>query len=102
MMLSDAVESATRALAEPNPSRIESVVREISRKRLLDGQFDECDLTFRELGLIEDAVIARLCAIHHGRIAYPKAKSDEKTDDAGTTAESGTASEAPERKSRGA
>lgn len=78
LMLSDAVESASRVLAEPNPARIESLVREMSRKRLLDGQFDECDLTFRELGLIEDAIIARLNAIHHGRIAYPKGEKGEK------------------------
>jgi putative nucleotidyltransferase with HDIG domain len=77
LMLADAVESATRAMTEPNPSRIESLVRTIARKRLLDGQFDECDLTFRELGLIEDAAIARLCAVHHGRISYPSSKTDE-------------------------
>jgi len=77
LMLADAVESATRAMAEPNPSRIESLVRELGRKRLLDDQFDECDLTFRELSLIEDAMIARLCAIHHGRISYPSTKTDE-------------------------
>jgi len=82
LMLSDAVESATRAMAEPNASRIESLVRELSRKRLMDGQFNQCDLTFRELGLIEDALISRLCAIHHGRISYPsnrKSDSDETT-----------------------
>jgi cyclic-di-AMP phosphodiesterase PgpH len=71
LMLSDAVESATRAMAEPNPGRIENLVRRLSRTRLEDGQFDQCDLTFRELRLIEDAIIARLCAIHHSRISYP-------------------------------
>lgn len=74
LMLADAVESATRAMPEPNPSRIESLVRDLSRKRLLDGQFDHCDLTFRELSLIEDAIVSRLCAIYHGRISYPKAE----------------------------
>lgn len=75
LMLSDAVESATRAMAEPNPSRIENLVREMSRKRLMDGQFNQCDLTFRELGLIEDAIINRLCAVHHGRISYPTSQT---------------------------
>jgi len=77
LMLADAIESATRAMAEPNPSRIESLVRELSRKRLLDGQFDESELTFRDLSLIEDAMIARLCAIHHSRISYPSQKQEE-------------------------
>ena len=82
LMLSDAVESATRAMAEPNPSRIESLVRELSRKRLTDGQFDQCDLTFRELGLVEDAIISRVGAIHHGRIAYPSGKASKSEDEA--------------------
>jgi putative nucleotidyltransferase with HDIG domain len=75
LMLSDAVESATRAMAEPNPGRIENLVRKLSRKRLEDGQFDQCDLTFRELHLIEDSIISRLCAIHHSRISYPSSQS---------------------------
>jgi membrane-associated HD superfamily phosphohydrolase len=58
-------------MTEPNPGRIEGLVRRISRTRLDDGQFDHCDLSFRELRLIEDAIISRLCAIHHSRISYP-------------------------------
>jgi membrane-associated HD superfamily phosphohydrolase len=64
-------------MAEPNPGRIENLVRRISQKRLTDGQFDQCDLTFRELHAIEDAAITRLCAIHHGRITYPTATEPE-------------------------
>lgn len=79
LMLADAVESATRAMTEPTPSRIENLVRELCRKRLMDGQLDESALTFRELGQIEEAMTSRLCAIHHGRISYP---SDAKPDPA--------------------
>ncbi len=85
MMLSDAVESATRAMAEPNPARIESLVRELSHKRLMDGQFDHCDLTFRELSLIEDAIISRLCAIHHSRISYPSSSPSSAKSSSGET-----------------
>ncbi len=71
LMLSDAVESATRAMAEPSPGKIEQLVRALSKKRLEDGQFSQCDLTFGELHRIEEAIISRMCAIHHSRIAYP-------------------------------
>lgn len=71
LMISDAVESATRAMAEPTPGRIEQLVRTLARRRLEDGQFDECDLTLRELTAIEDSIIKSVCAIYHGRIAYP-------------------------------
>lgn len=71
LMLADAVESATRAMQEPNASRIETLVHDISLKRLHDGQFDECDLTMRELDLIERSLVKTLLGIYHGRIAYP-------------------------------
>lgn len=77
LMLTDCVESATRAIADPNPSRIETLVRTFARDRLTDGQFDQCDLTFRELNQIEDSIIKSLCAIYHGRISYPSARPAE-------------------------
>ena len=44
---------------------------ELVMKRLLDGQFDECDLTMRELELIERSIIKSLLGIYHSRIQYP-------------------------------
>jgi len=78
LMLSDAVESATRAMAEPNPSRITALVRELSRKRLMDGQFDQSPLTFQELTIVEEAITSRVLSMHHGRIAYPTDKPEDK------------------------
>ncbi|MGH7178128.1 MAG: HDIG domain-containing metalloprotein, partial [Tepidisphaeraceae bacterium] len=71
VMLSDAVESATRAMSEPSASRIEGLVHDIAMKRLHDGQFDECDLTMRELELVERSLVKSLLGIYHGRVAYP-------------------------------
>lgn len=71
LMLADAVESASRTLVDPTPARIESLVRDISLKRLLDGQFAECNLTLEELRTIEDTLIKSLAAVYHGRVKYP-------------------------------
>ncbi len=71
LMLADAVESASRALVEPTPARIESLVQDIAMKRLLDGQFDECGLTLQELATINDSLVKSLTAVYHGRIKYP-------------------------------
>jgi putative nucleotidyltransferase with HDIG domain len=71
LMLADAVESASRVLVEPTPSRIESLVDDISRKRLLDGQFDECGLTLEEVRKIGDSLVKSLTAVYHGRVKYP-------------------------------
>ena len=73
LMLTDAVEGATRAMQEPTPNRIEDVVHKMAMKRLLDRQFDECDLTMRELHLLEESLVKSLCGMYHSRIAYPKA-----------------------------
>jgi putative nucleotidyltransferase with HDIG domain len=79
LMLCDGVEGATRAMSEPTPSRIAALVHEMSMARLHDGQFDECELTFAELSLIEDAIIKSLCSIYHGRIAYPAQSAEPRT-----------------------
>ena len=74
LMVCDAVEGAVRALHEPTPSRIESTVHQIITDRLSDGQFDDCDITLKEISQVEDSLVKSLCAIYHGRVAYPKAR----------------------------
>lgn len=91
VMLADAVESATRTLTDPTPARIDALVRQLANKRLMDGQFDECDLTFRELSTICESISKTVASIYHGRIRYssdedakePKTakKKQPKTDD---------------------
>jgi putative nucleotidyltransferase with HDIG domain len=71
MMLSDAVESASRSLTEPTPARIKSLVHDLAMKRLLDGQFDECGLTLEELKEVERSLVKSLNAVYHGRVKYP-------------------------------
>ena len=71
-MLGDSVEGAVRSLTEPTPTKIEAVVHNMALKRLQDGQFDECELSLRELSQIEASLSKSLAAHYHGRIAYPK------------------------------
>lgn len=71
VMLSDACESACRAMNDPAASRIETLVHDLAMRRLTDGQFDDCDLTMRELEMIERALVKALLGIYHGRLAYP-------------------------------
>lgn len=72
LMLCDGCEGAVRALSEPTPGRIESTVHQVVMSRLTDGQFDHCDITLKDLRTIEQSIVKSLCAIHHGRIKYPK------------------------------
>ena len=50
------------------------MVSRIISERLVDGQFDECDLTLRDLDRIRESLIEQLLAMYHRRIAYPTNK----------------------------
>ncbi|MFM8697282.1 MAG: HDIG domain-containing metalloprotein, partial [Phycisphaerales bacterium] len=80
LMLCDCVESASRTLSEPTPARIEQLVRDLSHRRLVDGQFDDSPLTLRELRAVEDSIIKSLNAIYHGRISYPSLRGEARDD----------------------
>jgi putative nucleotidyltransferase with HDIG domain len=75
LMMSDAVESASRTLAEPTPARIEGLVGDIVAKRLEDGQFNECGLTLREIAAVRESLVKSLIGIYHGRVKYPEQRT---------------------------
>ena len=82
LMLCDGVEGAVRSLPEPTVGRIEGIVHQIVAERLNDGQFDDCDITLRELRVVADSLVKTLCGIYHSRIAYP-AKSRKSASSSG-------------------
>jgi len=71
VMLADTVEAAVRALQNRTPSRVEGMVRKIIREKLMDGQLNECGLTFKDLDIIAGAFIRVLSGIFHNRLEYP-------------------------------
>ena len=70
--MADACEAASRSLEKPTPSKIETLVCDIFRKRWRDGQLDEANLTVEELSLINESFVRTLTTMYHGRVAYPK------------------------------
>ena len=72
IMIADACEAAVRSIGKPNMSRIEAMVRKVIRERLNDGQFDECNLTLKNLTVIGDVYIRILSGMFHSRIEYPE------------------------------
>ncbi|MBI5723926.1 MAG: HDIG domain-containing protein [Planctomycetes bacterium] len=79
LMLADACESSIRAVAEPTLSRIEAQIHAMVQRRLEDGQLEDCDLTLRQVHLIEESLVKNLCSIHHMRIAYPAPAGQKAT-----------------------
>lgn len=72
VMLADSVEAAVRAMTKPTPAKVEALLTRIFKERLDDGQFDECDLTLRDLEQIKAAFLKVLGGIFHTRIEYPE------------------------------
>ncbi len=90
VMLSDTAEGTVRSMhGELTPAKIETAVHNMAMKRLQDGQFDECELSLRELSQIESSISKTLAAHHHGRVAYPKAP-DEPRDSQSQAEHNGT------------
>ena len=77
LMLADAVESSIRAMPEPTPGRIENQIHAMITRRLSDGQLDDCELTLREVGRIEESFVTSLTAMYHSRVAYPTPAGEE-------------------------
>lgn len=73
VMLADSVEAAARAMSKPTPAKIEGLVQRIMQERMESHQFDECNLTFRDLDRIKTAFLKVLGGIFHHRIEYPEA-----------------------------
>jgi hypothetical protein len=69
--IADSVEAAVRSLRNPTVEQIDSMVQKIIKDRLDDQQFNECDLTLKELDKIGTSIKETLLGIFHSRIEYP-------------------------------
>ena len=71
LMMADSVEAASRSLKEPNAENIEKLVNGIITSQTSDGQFENADITLRDIRLIKKMFKKMLMNIHHIRIEYP-------------------------------
>lgn len=78
LMITDAVEAASRTLHEPTRKEIRNLVHTIISKRISDRQFDECDLTTRDIATIIQTLIDSLEASFHSRVEYPWQKEKKE------------------------
>jgi hypothetical protein len=78
IMLADAVEAASRTLADPTPARIQGMVQKIINNIFIDGQLDECELTLKDLHQIARSFNQILAGIYHHRVDYPEPAYKER------------------------
>ncbi|MDI2588160.1 HD family phosphohydrolase [Psychrobacillus sp. NEAU-3TGS] len=70
--VADSVEAAVRSMKEPNAEKIRELIQSIIKGKLLDGQFDECDLSLKEIKIMEESFCTTMNGTFHSRIEYPK------------------------------
>lgn len=76
--IADSVEAAVRSMNHPTPDQINNLVQSIIKDRLQDGQFSECDLTFKELQIVGKTLCETLNGIFHSRITYPEPPEEKE------------------------
>ena len=70
VMITDAVESASRTLKEYTVEEINTLIQKIINDRLTDGQLSDSPLTLKDLKIISSTLNRLLRAAHHKRIKY--------------------------------
>ncbi|MFZ5807575.1 MAG: HD family phosphohydrolase [Verrucomicrobiota bacterium] len=78
--LADSIESSSRNLTHPTPQAIETLVNDIIKQRLDEGQLDDSQLTLQEIRRIAERFIFTLKTMLHARIQYPSAKEKDSED----------------------
>jgi cyclic-di-AMP phosphodiesterase PgpH len=71
IMIADTVEAASRSMDEVTEEAIADMVDKLVAEKAEDGQFDECQLTFEELGRVKRSIVKALMVTRHLRIKYP-------------------------------
>jgi putative nucleotidyltransferase with HDIG domain len=76
VMIADTVEASARTLKDRSTEGIRDHVHRMLQGFVRDGQLDECDLSFRDLHLVEEAMANMVVSIYHARIEYPAAVAE--------------------------
>ncbi|MBQ3880939.1 MAG: HDIG domain-containing protein [Bacteroidales bacterium] len=72
VMLCDSLEAASRSLKDTTPEAFDKFVDNMVASKSRQGQFDDSDLTLKELEIIKKVLKDYLRQIYHERIEYPK------------------------------
>lgn len=76
LMLCDTLEAASRTLKDYSHQSISDLVERIVKAKMDDGQFEEADISLKELNVVKDVLKDYLQQMYHARIVYPKRKTD--------------------------
>lgn len=71
LMLCDSIEAASRTLQDYSPEATSAFVDKIIEGKRSEGQFDDADISIKDLRTISSTIKSFLAQVHHERISYP-------------------------------
>lgn len=71
VMMADSVEAASRSLKDPDEETLDQLVESIINYQVIEEQFSEANITFKDISTIKEIFKNKLRNIYHIRIAYP-------------------------------
>ena len=72
LMMCDAAEAASKSIKEPTAEKIDNLIERIINKQVEDNQFQNSNITLREIELIKKVIKKKLMNIYHVRVEYPE------------------------------
>lgn len=78
LMICDSAEAISR-ISDKSIEEIEEIIEQNIQNRVLDGQFDECNISLQELKKIKEVLAKNLLGISHQRTSYKEIPKDVQT-----------------------
>lgn len=76
LMIADTVEAAVRSnISHLSHGQVAGFIRNLVNDKVADHQFNECNLTYRDIRDITDEMVRVINSMYHKRVAYPDKKS---------------------------
>ena len=72
LMMCDTAEAASKSIKEPTAQKIDALIDKITAKQMEEGQFQNANITFKEIESIKKVLKKKLKNIFHLRIEYPE------------------------------
>ena len=79
LMIADSCEAAVRSMDKKTENGLKARVQEIIAGKIRENQFVKCNLTTKDLQIIEDSLVNTFSGIYHGRVKYPQEKAKESS-----------------------
>jgi putative nucleotidyltransferase with HDIG domain len=72
LMMVDSVEAASRSIQDPDYKKLSELVDKIIDRQIKEKQYDNADITIKEINKVKQILKEKLVAIYHVRIEYPE------------------------------